>query len=61
MFFFPQVVNGYFVHFFAPKVEYRLPRDVIFVIDGSGSMFGRKMEQVKEALRKIMADLLKGG
>ena len=55
-----QVVNGYFVHFFAPKVQDRLPRDVIFIIDASGSMYGRKMVQVKEALRKILADLLEG-
>lgn len=54
------VVNGYFVHFFAPDVQERLPRDVIFVIDASGSMGGRKMEQVKDALRKILADLLEG-
>ncbi|XP_058023811.1 inter-alpha-trypsin inhibitor heavy chain H3-like [Ahaetulla prasina] len=52
-----QVVNGYFVHFFAPKLLERLPKNVAFVIDVSGSMSGQKIQQAKEALTKIVEDL----
>ncbi|NWI88638.1 ITIH3 inhibitor, partial [Pitta sordida] len=52
-----QVVNGYFVHFFAPTNLPKLPRNIIFVIDTSGSMSGREMEQTKEALLKILDDI----
>ncbi|KAK9406270.1 inter-alpha-trypsin inhibitor heavy chain H3 [Crotalus adamanteus] len=52
-----QVVNGYFVHFFAPKNLERLPKNVAFVIDVSGSMSGQKIWQAKEALTKIVEDL----
>lgn len=41
-----QIVNGYFVHFFAPQGLPVVPKNVVFVIDVSGSMHGRKMEQV---------------
>ncbi|KAA8593434.1 hypothetical protein FQN60_009550, partial [Etheostoma spectabile] len=36
---------GYFVHHFAPSSLSRIPKNVVFVIDQSGSMAGRKMEQ----------------
>ncbi|KAH0630048.1 hypothetical protein JD844_012634 [Phrynosoma platyrhinos] len=52
-----QVVNGYFVHFFAPKNLAHLPKNVAFVIDISGSMHGQKIRQAKEALTKIVEDL----
>ncbi|XP_015262960.1 PREDICTED: inter-alpha-trypsin inhibitor heavy chain H3 [Gekko japonicus] len=52
-----QIVNGYFVHFFAPKNLTRLPKNVVFVIDHSGSMCGRKIQQTREALIKIVEDL----
>uniref|UniRef100_A0A8C6VBV2 Inter-alpha-trypsin inhibitor heavy chain H3 n=1 Tax=Naja naja TaxID=35670 RepID=A0A8C6VBV2_NAJNA len=52
-----QVVNGYFVHFFAPKILERLPKNVAFVIDVSGSMYGQKIQQAKEAFTKIVEDL----
>ncbi|XP_039859054.1 inter-alpha-trypsin inhibitor heavy chain H3-like [Simochromis diagramma] len=48
-----QIVNGYFVHFFAPELP-KLPKNVVFVIDISGSMSGRKMEQTKEAMLAIL-------
>lgn len=51
-----QVVNGYFVHFFAPQKLASVPKNVIYVIDRSGSMEGRKMEQTKEALLEILKD-----
>ncbi|MBV99924.1 Inter-alpha-trypsin inhibitor heavy chain H3, partial [Eschrichtius robustus] len=52
-----QIVNGYFVHFFAPQGLPVVPKNVIFVIDVSGSMHGRKMEQTKDALLKILEDV----
>ncbi|KAM9443645.1 inter-alpha-trypsin inhibitor heavy chain H3 isoform 1-T1 [Clarias gariepinus] len=52
-----QIVNGYFVHFFAPPDLEQLPKNVVFVIDKSGSMTGRKMTQTREALLTILDDL----
>ncbi|NWI08745.1 ITIH4 inhibitor, partial [Crypturellus soui] len=52
-----QIVNGYFVHYFAPHEMPVLPKNVVFVIDRSGSMAGRKIEQTRDALLKILQDL----
>ncbi|XP_048210810.1 inter-alpha-trypsin inhibitor heavy chain H3 isoform X2 [Perognathus longimembris pacificus] len=52
-----QVVNGYFVHFFAPQGLPVVPKNVVFVIDVSGSMSGRKLAQTKDALFKILEDM----
>ncbi|NWI32062.1 ITIH3 inhibitor, partial [Sula dactylatra] len=52
-----QIVNGYFVHFFAPTDLPKLPKNVIFVIDISGSMAGREIQQTREALLKILDDI----
>ncbi|XP_062842242.1 inter-alpha-trypsin inhibitor heavy chain H3a [Trichomycterus rosablanca] len=52
-----QIVNGYFVHFFAPADLPRLPKNIVFVIDKSGSMSGKKIEQTREALLTILDDL----
>ncbi|NXY87022.1 ITIH3 inhibitor, partial [Alcedo cyanopectus] len=52
-----QIVNGYFVHFFAPTNLPKLPKNIIFVIDISGSMSGREIEQTREALLKILDDI----
>ncbi|XP_063796687.1 inter-alpha-trypsin inhibitor heavy chain H3-like isoform X3 [Pseudophryne corroboree] len=51
-----QIVNGYFVHFFAPSKLTSVPKNVIYVIDRSGSMWNRKMEQTKESLLTILND-----
>ncbi|XP_063422083.1 inter-alpha-trypsin inhibitor heavy chain H3-like [Mytilus trossulus] len=51
------VVNGYFVHMFAPKDIKPLPKDVMFVLDKSQSMSGRKIKQLKEAMKLIMQDM----
>uniref|UniRef100_A0A096LWR8 Inter-alpha-trypsin inhibitor heavy chain H3 n=1 Tax=Poecilia formosa TaxID=48698 RepID=A0A096LWR8_POEFO len=52
-----QIVNGYFVHFFAPPDLPRVPKNVVFVIDRSGSMSGTKMAQTRDALVAILEDL----
>ncbi|XP_020827211.1 inter-alpha-trypsin inhibitor heavy chain H4-like [Phascolarctos cinereus] len=52
-----QIENGYFVHHFAPAELSTLPKNVVFVIDKSGSMSGRKIKQTREALVKILGDL----
>ncbi|XP_032996617.1 inter-alpha-trypsin inhibitor heavy chain H4-like isoform X4 [Lacerta agilis] len=52
-----QIVNGYFVHYFAPSQMPAFPKNVVFVIDKSGSMMGMKMQQTKEAMKKILEDL----
>lgn len=42
-----QLYDGYFVHFFAPTGLSPIPKDIVFVIDVSGSMSGTKMKQVE--------------
>lgn len=39
--------DGYFVHHFAPSNLERISKNVVFVIDQSGSMHGRKIQQVQ--------------
>ncbi|XP_018424633.1 PREDICTED: inter-alpha-trypsin inhibitor heavy chain H6 [Nanorana parkeri] len=52
-----QIYNGYFVHYFAPRGLPTIQKNVIFVIDVSGSMFGTKMKQTKSAMFVILNDL----
>ncbi|KAM3915743.1 inter-alpha-trypsin inhibitor heavy chain H3-like [Leptodactylus fuscus] len=52
-----QIVNGYFVHYFAPDNLKRLPKNVLFVIDHSGSMYGNKIKQTYEAFTKILEEM----
>ncbi|XP_006876120.1 PREDICTED: inter-alpha-trypsin inhibitor heavy chain H4 [Chrysochloris asiatica] len=52
-----QIENGYFVHYFAPEGLPTMPKNVVFVIDKSGSMSGKKIQQTREALIKILDDL----
>lgn len=54
------VNDGYFVHFFAPTNLKPLHKHVVFVLDVSGSMDGRKIEQLKEAMKAILDDLNDG-
>uniref|UniRef100_A0A3Q3FBB8 Inter-alpha-trypsin inhibitor heavy chain H3-like n=1 Tax=Labrus bergylta TaxID=56723 RepID=A0A3Q3FBB8_9LABR len=49
--------SGYFVHHFAPSNLARIPKNVAFVIDQSGSMHGRKIQQTRTALIHILNDL----
>ncbi|XP_067382482.1 inter-alpha-trypsin inhibitor heavy chain H6 isoform X2 [Channa argus] len=55
-----QVYDGYFVHYFAPRGLPVVPKDVIFVIDVSGSMIGTKIKQTKQAMCSILGDLREG-
>uniref|UniRef100_A0A8C7XXU7 Inter-alpha-trypsin inhibitor heavy chain family member 6 n=1 Tax=Oryzias sinensis TaxID=183150 RepID=A0A8C7XXU7_9TELE len=55
-----QVYDGYFVHYFAPRGLPVVPKDVIFVIDISGSMIGNKIKQTKQAMTTILGDLREG-
>lgn len=43
-----QVSNGYFIHYFAPTDIQRIPKNVVFIIDESGSMSGKQIEQVNQ-------------
>jgi Ca-activated chloride channel family protein len=53
--------GGYFMLLVTPKVEmakdYQVPRDVVMVLDTSGSMRGVKMEQAKKALKFCVENL----
>lgn len=49
--------DGYFVHFFAPPNLPPLPKQVVFVLDTSGSMDGRKIDQLKHAMNSILNEL----
>ncbi|XP_043978381.1 inter-alpha-trypsin inhibitor heavy chain H3-like [Gambusia affinis] len=49
--------DGYFIHHFAPSSLPRIPKNVVFVIDRSGSMHGRKIIQTRTALLRILNDL----
>ncbi|XP_030296083.1 inter-alpha-trypsin inhibitor heavy chain H5 [Sparus aurata] len=55
-----QVLNGHFVHYFAPKDLPVVPKNVVFVIDTSASMLGTKIRQTKDALFTILKDLRPG-
>ncbi|XP_051974871.1 inter-alpha-trypsin inhibitor heavy chain H2-like [Xyrauchen texanus] len=52
-----QVSDGHFVQFFAPSDLSPLSKNIVFVIDVSGSMWGLKMKQTVEAMRAILDDL----
>lgn len=49
--------DGYFVHFFAPTDIPPLPKQVVFVLDTSGSMYDRKITQLIQAMKSILGDL----
>uniref|UniRef100_A0A3Q3KD92 Inter-alpha-trypsin inhibitor heavy chain family member 6 n=1 Tax=Monopterus albus TaxID=43700 RepID=A0A3Q3KD92_MONAL len=55
-----QVYDGYFVHYFAPRGLPVVPKDVVFVIDVSGSMIGTKIKQTKQVMSTILGDLREG-
>jgi len=53
--------DGYFTLLVTPRVEiakeYRVPRDVVLVLDTSGSMRGAKMDQARNALKYVLKNL----
>merc|ERR1712170_221767 len=49
-----QIGAGKFVHYFAPDNLPTLKKHVIFVIDVSGSMSGRKLAQTKDAMTTML-------
>lgn len=51
------VQNGYFVHYFSPNGLQTLPKNIIFVIDISGSMSGFKLKKVREVMQVILGKL----
>jgi len=52
-----QVLDGYFVHFFTPDSLPTLPKHIVFVLDISGSMYGEKIVQLKDAMFTILEDM----
>lgn len=52
-----QVNDGYFVHFLAPSSLPPLSKYAVFVLDTSGSMMGRKIVQLRNAMEAILSDL----
>lgn len=52
-----QVSDGHFVQFYAPSDLSPLSKNIVFVIDVSGSMWGLKMKQTVEAMKAILSDL----
>lgn len=51
------VQNDYFVHYFSPSGLQILPKNIIFVIDISGSMNGFKIQKVREVMHVILGKL----
>src|SRR6266851_1842383 len=53
--------NGYAMMLLTPKVEmsskYEVPRDMVMILDTSGSMRGVKMDQAKKALKYCLNNL----
>src|SRR5204862_5954331 len=53
--------HGYFLMLATPRVElkkgYEMPRDLVLVLDTSGSMRGPKMEQARKALKMCLDGL----
>jgi len=53
--------NGYFAHVFSPQQKdlggSPMPKDIIFVLDKSGSMSGTKITQLKDAFDEVVHEL----
>src|SRR5262249_49893635 len=56
--------DGYFLLLVSPRAELsksqQVPRDMVFVLDTSGSMRGKRMEQARSALKYCLAQLTEG-
>ncbi|KKH95957.1 hypothetical protein EO95_17575 [Methanosarcina sp. 1.H.T.1A.1] len=64
MLFYENEGQGYMMHIFSPSEEdlgtSAMSKEIIFVLDKSGSMQGYKLEQVKDAFGNIIEDLPPG-
>ena len=64
MLFYENGGQGYMMHIFSPSEEdmgtSAMSKEIIFVLDKSGSMYGYKMDQVKEVFGDIIEDLPPG-
>ncbi|XP_072391487.1 inter-alpha-trypsin inhibitor heavy chain H4-like [Diabrotica undecimpunctata] len=49
--------DGYFVHFFVPKDAEVIPKHVYFILDTSSSMYGNKLQQLKDAMTSILDEI----
>ena len=52
--------EGYFFHVFSPPAGFvggYMPKDIVFILDHSGSMSGQKITQLKQAFTHIINDL----
>ena len=49
--------NGHFIHFVSPDELDQIAKNIIFVIDKSGSMYGERIEMTKKAFKYILNDL----
>ena len=54
------MVDGYFVHFFAPVGMDPIPKDVLFILDVSSSMSGTKIIQQRDAMDTILQNMHEG-
>lgn len=56
--------DGFFLLLATPQIESRgekpLPKTVVFVLDRSGSMSGKKIEQLREAMKFVLNNLREG-
>uniref|UniRef100_V5G5K3 Inter-alpha-trypsin inhibitor heavy chain n=1 Tax=Anoplophora glabripennis TaxID=217634 RepID=V5G5K3_ANOGL len=52
--------DGYFIHFFAPTDLLPLSKHVVFVLDTSTSMRGKKLNQLKNAMKGILKQIRNG-
>jgi len=60
MLFYEDGQTGYFFHVFSPEASDlggHMPKDVVFVLDKSGSMTGTKIAQLKDAFSSIVMEL----
>ena len=55
-----QVLGSYFVQYFSPSGLNPLAKNVVFVIDVSGSMSGTKIAQTRQAMNAILGQLRAG-
>ena len=50
-----QIGGGRFIHYFAPDNMPTVAKHIIFVIDVSGSMSGRKLQQTQDAVASMLS------